>query len=186
MASEKISQLSAITSVASGDYFPIVTAATTENKRVDIAVLDERYEPALASGNAALEEAATALASGNAALVYADTKYAISGGLVDGPMSTVVTSLGLNNLNFDFASGNYFNGVISGNITGTFTNVPSESFAFTYKFISFTGSLTWPSGVGFENNTPPSFSADTVNILVFTTENGGSNWEVTTALGFPL
>ena len=51
MSSEKISQLSAITSVASGDYFPIVTAATVENKRVDIGVLDSRYASASVSGS---------------------------------------------------------------------------------------------------------------------------------------
>ena len=61
MSSEKMSQLAPITAVASGDYFPVVTAAATENKRVDIGVLDDRYaSSALAS---------EALASGNAALV---------------------------------------------------------------------------------------------------------------------
>jgi hypothetical protein len=81
MASQKISQLTAITTVASGDYFPVVQAATGENKRVELGVLDVRYtaaasgvaaqstaNTALASGNAALGVAVPALASGNAAL----------------------------------------------------------------------------------------------------------------------
>ncbi len=47
MASEKISQFSSLTTVASGDYFPIVDASETidanKNKRVQIGVLDDRY-----------------------------------------------------------------------------------------------------------------------------------------------
>jgi len=89
MASQKISQLTAITTVASGDYFPIVRASGTTNQRVEVGVLDERYtlaasgvaaqstaNTALASGNAALVDAGTALSSGNAALVDAGTALA--------------------------------------------------------------------------------------------------------------
>jgi hypothetical protein len=85
MASQKISQLTAITTLASGDYFPVVEASGTTNKRVDVGVLDVRYtlaasgvaaqstaNTALSSGNAALSSAATAQASGNAALSLAD------------------------------------------------------------------------------------------------------------------
>ena len=70
MASQKISQLTAVTSVASGDYFPIVEAAGTTNKRVGIGVLDVRYTSA-SSGVAAQSTANTALASGNAAGIAA-------------------------------------------------------------------------------------------------------------------
>jgi len=85
MASQKISQFSAITTLASGDYFPVIQASGTLNKRVDVGVLDVRYaasasgelaHEALASGNAALVEASVALASGNAALVDASTALA--------------------------------------------------------------------------------------------------------------
>lgn len=47
MASEKISQFSALTSVASGDYFPVIDISETvdanKNKSVQIGVLDDRY-----------------------------------------------------------------------------------------------------------------------------------------------
>jgi len=85
MASQKISQLTAITTLASGDYFPVVQASGTTNKRVDVGVLDVRYaasasgdlaHEALASGNAALVDAGVALASGNAALVDAGVALA--------------------------------------------------------------------------------------------------------------
>jgi len=109
MASQKISEFSAITTLASGDFFPVVQASGTTNKRVDVGVLDNRYaavgsgalahealasgnaalaiavpeEGALASGNAALALAVPevgALASGNAALTDVASKYAIAGG----------------------------------------------------------------------------------------------------------
>jgi hypothetical protein len=85
MASQKISQLTAITTLASGDYFPVVQVSETTNKRVDVGVLDVRYaasasgdlaHEALASGNAALVDAGVALASGNAALVDAGVALA--------------------------------------------------------------------------------------------------------------
>lgn len=85
MANEKISQFSPLTTLASGDYLPIVDisepSTADQNKRVGVDVLDNRYYAAAsgaasltlavsaqASGNAALSSSATALASGNAAL----------------------------------------------------------------------------------------------------------------------
>ena len=100
MASQKISQFSAITVLASGDYFPVIQSSGTSNKRVDVGVLDVRYaatasgevaHEALASGNAALVEAAEALASGNAALT---TKYNITGGPITGTVTTQSQSIG--------------------------------------------------------------------------------------------
>jgi len=76
MANEKISQFTPLTTLASGDYLPIVDisepAAADQNKRVGIDILDGRYYAA-ASGNAALTLAVSAQASGNAALVDAST-----------------------------------------------------------------------------------------------------------------
>lgn len=121
MASQKISQLTAITTVASGDYFPVVQASGSTNKRVEIGVLDARYtsaasgvaaqntaNSALASGNAALTNAGVALASGNAALVNAGValasgnaalidltgKYDKTGGPISGPVTILSQSVG--------------------------------------------------------------------------------------------
>jgi hypothetical protein len=79
--SQKISQFTQITTLASGDYFPVVQTSGTTNKAVQVGALDQRYfvaasgnlaqqtaDQALASGNAALTSSTTALASGNAAL----------------------------------------------------------------------------------------------------------------------
>jgi len=100
MASQKISQFTAITTLASGDYFPVVEAFGTTNKRVEVGVFDARYTAA-ASGDAALSTAVTALAtgnaalaSGNAALVDLDGKYDKTGGPISGPVVVQSQSIG--------------------------------------------------------------------------------------------
>jgi hypothetical protein len=117
MASQKISEFSAITTLASGDFFPVIQASGTSNKRVDVGVLDNRYAAvgsgalahealasgnaalalgteALASGNAALGAAVPALASGNAALADVGSKYAIAGGPITGVVTVQSQSIG--------------------------------------------------------------------------------------------
>lgn len=120
MASQKISEFSAITTLASGDFFPVIQASGTTNKRVDVGVLDNRYAAvgsgalahealasgnaaltlgteALASGNAALSVAVPevgALASGNAALTDVGSKYAIAGGPITGVVTTQSQAIG--------------------------------------------------------------------------------------------
>lgn len=120
MASQKISEFSAITTLASGDFFPVIQASGTTNKRVDVGVLDNRYAAvgsgalahealasgnaaltlgteALASGNAALSVAVPevgALASGNAALADVASKYAIAGGPITGVVTTQSQAIG--------------------------------------------------------------------------------------------
>ena len=103
MASQKISQFTAITTLASGDYFPVIQASDVSNKRVDVGVLDVRYSAsasgevaheALASGNAALTLGTEALASGNAALTDLSGKYDIAGGPITGVVTTQSQSIG--------------------------------------------------------------------------------------------
>ena len=122
MASQKISQFTAITTLASGDYFPVVEASGTTNKRVEVCVFDARYTAA-ASGDAALSTAVTALAtgnaalaSGNAALVDLDGKYDKTGGPISGPVvvqsqsigEPEVTPLASGVIVLDFSAGNNF------------------------------------------------------------------------------
>ena len=87
MPSQKISQLTQIVTLASGDFFPVVQASGVTNKSVQVGALDQRYfivasgnfaqstaNTALASGNAGISTGLTALASGNAALTVAASK----------------------------------------------------------------------------------------------------------------
>lgn len=217
MASQKISQLTAVTTVASGDYFPIVLASGTTNNRVEVGVLDARYasaasgvaaqqtantaittaNTALASGNAALVNAGVALvsgvaagtlasqalasglvgiASGNAALSLTSSKYAISGGLVNGQMTTVVTALGLHGSGIPCASGNYFTATLSGNSSVYFTGVPAASYGLTYEVQYDTGTITWPAEVKWPSDTPPTLTAGKTQVFVFQTDDSGSRW----------
>lgn len=92
MASQKISQFTPVTTLASGDFFPIVLVAGGTNNRADIGVLDVRYTSA-ASGTAALVLGATALASGVAAQITADT--ALASGVAAQVTANAAPTLGL-------------------------------------------------------------------------------------------
>lgn len=142
MASQKISQFTAITTLASGDYFPVVQASGVSNKRVDVGVLDVRYSAsasgevaheALASGNAALTLGTEALASGNAALTDLSGKYDIAGGPITGVVTTQSQSIGeVSNsalvsgvITLDFGAANNFEFVLGGNSTLASPTTPS-------------------------------------------------------------
>ena len=185
MASQKISDLGAITTVASGDFFPIVRASGTTNQRVDIGVLDVRYaasasgdlaHEALASGNAALVDASAAQASGDAALTYADTKYAISGGLIDGQIRTVVTALGLHGSGIPCTSGNYFTATLSGDSSVYFTGVPAASYGLTYEVRHDTGTITWDSSIKWPADTAPTLTTGKTHLFMFVTDDTGTTW----------
>lgn len=198
MASQKISQLTAVTSVASGDYFPIVEAAGTTNKRVEIGVLDVRYtsaasgvaaqstaNTALASGNAALADAGVALASGNAALASAATKYAISGGVVSGQFSQNIVSLGLYGSGINCDLGNYFTATLSGDTQVVITNPPaSVAFGFTYEVDHQTGTITWPTEVEWPAATAPTLTTGKTHLFMFVTDDTGVTWRASSLIDY--
>ena len=200
MASQKISDLGAITTVASGDFFPIVRASGTTNQRVDIGVLDVRYaasasgdlaHEALASGNAALVDASTALASGNAALASgnaalvdaaaaqttANTKLAISGGILDGQLRSVVTALGANGSGIPVASGNYFTATLSTDSTVTFISpYPAASYSLVYEVEHTGGTITWDSSIKWPADTAPTLTTSKTHLFMFVTDDTGTTW----------
>lgn len=201
MASQKISQLGAITTVASGDYFPIVRASGVTNQRVDIGVLDVRYAPsssgdvaheALASGNAALVDASVALASGNAALVdaaaaetTANTKLAISGGILDGQLRSVVTALGANGSGIPVASGNYFTATLSTDSTVTFISpYPAASYSLTYEVEHTGGTITWDSSIKWPADTAPTLTTGKTHLFMFVTDDTGSTWRASSLVDY--
>jgi len=194
MASQKISQLGAITTVASGDYFPIVRASGVTNQRVDIGVLDVRYAPsssgdvaheALASGNAALVDAGVALASGNAGIAYADTKLAISGGILDGQLRSVVTALGANGSGIPVASGNYFTATLSTDSTVTFISpYPAASYSLTYEVEHTGGTITWDSSIKWPADTAPTLTTGKTHLFMFVTDDTGSTWRASSLVDY--
>ena len=123
MASQKISELTALTVLASGDYFPVVQSSDTSNKRAGIDVLDSRYT-SQASGLASQETANAALASGNAALSDLSGKVSKAGDVISGTVvstsqsysePSVVVSSGV--ILLDFSSANNFEVTLEGNST---------------------------------------------------------------------
>jgi len=160
MANEKISQFSPLTTLASGDYLPIVDisepSTADQNKRVGVDVLDGRYFAAAsgaasltlavsaqASGNAALSSASTALASGNAGISVGLTALAsgnagISVGLTalasgNAALTNAATAQASGNAALTSVAGKYdkTGGPISGPVV-----VQSQSFGETGTVIS--------------------------------------------------
>lgn len=194
MASQKISQLGAITTVASGDYFPIVRASGVTNQRVDIGVLDVRYAPsasgdvaheALASGNAALVDAGVALASGNAGIAYADTKLAISGGILDGQLRSVVTALGANGSGIPCASGNYFTATLSTDSLVYFVApIPANSYSLTYEVEHTGGTISWDTSIKWPADTAPTLATSKTHLFMFITDDTGSTWRASSLVDY--
>lgn len=186
MASQKISQFDAITTLASGDYFPVIQASGVANKRVDVGVLDNRYaatgsgalaHEALASGNAALALGTEALASGNAALT---DKYAIAGGPITGVVTTQSQSIGAVTTTaltsgvilLDFGAGNNFDITLGGSSTLDTPTTPSggQTGSITIRQDSV-GSrlLSYSGGWQFTGGTAPTLTttASGVDVLSY-------------------
>ena len=193
MASQKISQFTAITTLASGDYFPVIEASGTTNKRVEVGVLDVRYaasasgdaaqttaNTALASGNAALVDAGVALASGNAALTDLSGKYDKTGGPISGFVKTQSQSVGeVDNIalisgviTLDFSGSNNFELILGGNSTLGAPTLPSggQTGVITVRQDG-TGSrtLAYSGGWQFAAATPPTLTitASGVDVLTY-------------------
>ena len=198
MASQKISQLTAITTVASGDYFPIVEASGTTNKRIEVGVLDARYtlaasgvaaqdtaNTALASGNAALVDAGTALSSGNAGISEALTKLPFSGGVVSGQFAQNIVTLGLYGSGINCNLGNYFTATLSGDTQVVITNPPSAvAYGFTYEVDHQTGTITWPTEVEWPAATAPTLTTGKTHLFMFVTDDSGTTWRAASLIDY--
>lgn len=95
-------------------------------------------------------------------------------------VSTNATATGAVTLNL--ANGNVFNLTLTGNVTFTFSGATSGkacSFA-AYIKQDTTGSrtVTWPASVKWAGGTAPTLStaASSVDIVVFESLDGGTNW----------
>jgi len=205
MASQKISQLTAVTSVASGDYFVVVEASGTTNKRVEVGVLDVRYTLA-ASGVAAQSTANTALASGNEAIVLADaaqtsanaaqasgnagisealTKLPLSGGVVSGQFAQNIVPLGLYGSGINCDLGNYFTAILSGDTQVVINNSPSSvAYGFTYEVEHQTGTITWPTEVEWPAATAPTLTTGKTHLFMFVTDDAGTTWRASSLIDY--
>jgi hypothetical protein len=133
MASQKISQFTPVTTLASGDFFPVVLISGGTNNRADVGVLDARYTSA-ASGISAQTTASAALASGNAALDDLNDKYDKTGGPITGVVTTESRAIGRPGVL----------GVVSGTIVLDFSS--ANNFEFTLVSSGFLNNPVLPSG----------------------------------------
>jgi len=92
---------------------------------------------------------------------YAETKVAMAANAVDLSLGNVQTK------------------TISGNQTLTFTNPPASGTSGSFTLILTNGgsaTVTWPASVDWPVATAPTLTAAGVDVLVFTTIDGGTIW----------
>ena len=79
-------------------------------------------------------------------------------------------------LDLDLENGTVFTKTITGNSTFTFSNPAASGTASSFTFILNSGSntVTWPGSVDWAAATAPDLTG--VNILGFTTTDGGTTW----------
>ena len=139
-----------------------VTATTAEINYLDITTL----------GTSEASKVVTADANG---------VTTFDGGIVED--ETAVTST-TNAATINCRDGNVFTHVLTENTTFTFSNPPASgrAFAFTLKLVQDAGAsgytVTWPASVDYAGATAPTLTADAnaVDVLVFYTHDGGTNW----------
>lgn len=94
------------------------------------------------------------------------------GGALAGPVTAVAAS------SITCNSGNYFTKTISGTTTFTFDNVPStRDYAFVLQLTNGgSATVNWPASVVWPAATAPTLTAAGVDLLIFSTSNGGTTW----------
>ena len=85
----------------------------------------------------------------------------------------------------DLELGNVFTYTLSGGQTVTFTNPPASGTAGSFTMIVTNGgsaTLTWPTSVDWPAATAPALTASGVDLIFFTTIDGGTIWYGTAVL----
>ena len=100
-----------------------------------------------------------------------------NGGLtVDGPYKQAAEAVSA--LDIDLSTGNYFTKTISGNSTFTFSNPPASGTvgSFTLELTHTSGTVTWPTSVKFNADTPPTLTTGKTHLFYFVTDDGGTRY----------
>jgi hypothetical protein len=91
--------------------------------------------------------------------------------------SETKVAMGANDV--DLSAGNVFTKTISGATTLTFSNPPASGKAGAFTLILTNGgsaTITFPTSVDWALATPPTLTAAGVDVLTFTTIDGGTTW----------
>jgi hypothetical protein len=125
------------------------------------------------------------LMPGNAGIAYADTKLAISGGILDGQLRSVVTALGANGSGIPVASGNYFTATLSTDSTVTFISpYPAASYSLAYEVEHTGGTITWDSSIKWPADTAPTLTTGKTHLFMFVTDDTGSTWRASSLVDY--
>lgn len=89
-----------------------------------------------------------------------------------------------NAITIDCETGNHFAHVLTENTTFTFSNPPASGVSYTFSLeivqdaSASSFSVTWPASVNWPTGGVPSLTttASATDIFVFTTRDGGVNW----------
>lgn len=87
--------------------------------------------------------------------------------------TTIVTAMAANDI--DLSAGEYFTKTISGATTITFSNIPSGYSGWVLEITNGgSAAVTWPASVKWGGGVAAVLTAAGVDILVFTTDDGGT------------
>lgn len=152
-------------------------------------VTDPQYTKALASGQhpglmSAADKGKLDSYPQNSGFVHTTGNEAISGRKVfaEGPYGTT-SAIAAAEINL--SGGCVFSKTISEATTFTITGVPTGKAA-TFNLLLTNGgaaTVTWPASVKWAGGTAPDLTADGLDVLTFLTNDGGSTWFGTLAIG---
>ena len=151
-----------------------MTGAITTNSTfdgVDIATRDAILTSTTTTANAALPKAGGTLSG---TIVAADQ-------IISAPVMKdyAETKAAMAAHDVDLTLGNVQTYTLSGNQTLTFSNPPASGSAGSFTLIVTNGAsatLTWPTSVDWAGGTAPTLTASGIDILTFTTVDGGTIW----------
>ena len=119
---------------------------------------------------------ASIVATGNGLAAKADINNATFTGTTTVPkMVGGITAVAA--LDIDCSTANYFTKTINANSTFTFSNVPSSgAYSFTLELTHTSGTVTWPTSVKWNADTPPTLTAGKTHLFMFVTDDGGTRF----------
>ena len=185
---------------ATADGYETVLLATDPTADRTITLPDSTGTVALSTGNVAT---ATALATGRtingvsfdgtANITVVDSAaLPLAGGTLSGTVNAAdqiiqrpvmkdygETKVAMAAHAVDLSLGNVQTYTLSGNQTLTFTNPPASGTAGAFTLSVTNGAsatLTWPTSVDWAGGTAPTLTASGIDILTFTTIDGGTIW----------
>jgi hypothetical protein len=103
-----------------------------------------------------------------------DSRTLINYGLAHSVLGSVSGATTINLLN-----GNFFSATIAGATTWTFSNplASPNACGFVIELTNAGASaITWPAAVRWPGGTAPTLTTTGVDVLVFITDDGGTNW----------